>query len=76
MIAMGDDERGYRRGRSETIQYAHAPESLNLRDEYSETELEVAPIHRRLRSLAIIGLKLGKLMHAAAGWMHLYCNYG
>jgi predicted nuclease of restriction endonuclease-like (RecB) superfamily len=31
--------------------------------------------HRRLRCLVIIDLKLGKLTHADAGQMHLYCNY-
>jgi predicted nuclease of restriction endonuclease-like (RecB) superfamily len=87
-------------------------EFLDLRDEYSETELEDALIrqletflielggdfafvgrqrrlrvddewyrvdliffHRRLRSLVLIDLKLGKLTHADAGQMHLYLNY-
>lgn len=87
-------------------------EFLNLKDEYSETELEDALIHRlgdfllelgsdftfvgrqrrlriddtwyrvdlllfhrRLRCLVIIDLKLGKLTHADAGQMHMYCNY-
>lgn len=31
--------------------------------------------HRRLRSLVIIDLKLGKFTHADAGQMHLYLNY-
>lgn len=87
-------------------------EFLNLKDEYSESELEAALIaqletfllelggdftfvgrqrrlriddewyridllffHRRLKSLIIIDLKLGKLTHADAGQMHLYLNY-
>ena len=87
-------------------------EFLNLRDEYSETELEGALIghletfllelgsdftfvgrqrrlriddewyrvdllfvHRSLRCLVIIDLKLGKFTHADAGQMHLYLNY-
>jgi predicted nuclease of restriction endonuclease-like (RecB) superfamily len=87
-------------------------EFLNLKDEYSESELESALIaniesflmelggdftfvgrqrrlriddewyridllffHRRLRSLVIIDLKLGKFTHADAGQMHLYLNY-
>ena len=87
-------------------------EFLDLKDEYSESELEEALIrrleefllelgpefafvgrqrrlrvgdawyridllfyHRRLRCLVIIDLKIGKLTHADAGQMHLYCNY-
>jgi predicted nuclease of restriction endonuclease-like (RecB) superfamily len=87
-------------------------EFLNLRDEYSETELEDALIrhletfllelggdftfvgrqrrlrignewyrvdllffHRRLRSLVVIDLKVGKFTHADAGQMNLYLNY-
>ncbi|MDR1011434.1 MAG: PDDEXK nuclease domain-containing protein [Opitutaceae bacterium] len=87
-------------------------EFLNLRDEYSESELEDALIrhletfllelgndftfvgrqrrlrldnewyrvdllffHRRLRSLVVIDLKLGKFTHADAGQMNLYLNY-
>ena len=85
---------------------------LNLKDEYSESDLEQALIrrledfllelgdgftfvgrqrrlridqtwyrvdllffHRRLRCLVIIDLKLGALIHADVGQMHLYCNY-
>jgi hypothetical protein len=87
-------------------------EFLGLKDEYSEAELEEAPIreleqfllelgndfsfiarqkrlrvgtewyrldllffHRRLRSLALIELKLRKFTHADAGQMNLYLNY-
>ena len=87
-------------------------EFLDLKDEYSESDLEEALIshletfllelggdfcfmgrqrrlrvgnewyrvdllffHRRLRSLVIIDLKLGKFTHADAGQMHLYLNY-
>jgi predicted nuclease of restriction endonuclease-like (RecB) superfamily len=87
-------------------------EFLNLKDEYSETDLENALIdsleqfllelgsdfafvarqtrlrigtewyrvdlvffHRRLRSLIIVDLKLGKFTHADAGQMNLYLNY-
>jgi predicted nuclease of restriction endonuclease-like (RecB) superfamily len=87
-------------------------EFLNLKDEYSESDLEAALItnletflmelggdfafvgrqrrlriddewfridllffHRRLKSLVIIDLKLGKFTHADAGQMHLYLNY-
>ena len=87
-------------------------EFLNLKDEYSETELENALVHsieqfllelgndfafvarqkrlrigtewyridlvffhRRLRSLIIVDLKLGKFTHADAGQMNLYLNY-
>jgi predicted nuclease of restriction endonuclease-like (RecB) superfamily len=87
-------------------------EFLNLKDEYSENDLEASLIqnleaflmelgsdfafvgrqrrlriddewyridllffHRRLRSLVIIDLKLGKFTHADAGQMHLYLNY-
>ena len=87
-------------------------EFLNLKDEYSENDLEEALIlqlehfllelggdfafvgrqrrlrigdewyrvdllffHRKLHSLVIIDLKLGKFTHADAGQMHLYLNY-
>ena len=87
-------------------------EFLNLKDEYSESELEAALLehlehfllelggdfafvgrqrrlrigdewyrvdlvffHRRLRSLVVIDLKVGKFTHADAGQMHLYLNY-
>lgn len=87
-------------------------EFLNLKDEYSESDLENALIdsleqfllelgndfafvarqkrlrigtewyrvdlvffHRRLRSLIIVDLKLGKFTHADAGQMNLYLNY-
>jgi len=87
-------------------------EFLNLKDEYSETELENALIqsleqfllelgndfafvarqkrlrigtewyrvdlvffHRRLQSLILADLKLGKFTHADAGQMNLYLNY-
>ncbi len=87
-------------------------EFLNLKDEYSESDLEEALVrhlekfllelggdfafvgrqrrlrigdewyrvdllffHRRLRSLVVIDLKLGKFTHADAGQMHLYLNY-
>ena len=87
-------------------------EFLNLKDEYSESDLEEALVrhlekfllelggdfafvgrqrrlrigeewyrvdllffHRRLRSLVVIDLKLGKFTHADAGQMNLYLNY-
>src|SRR5262249_32390992 len=87
-------------------------EFLNLKDEYSENDLEEALIHRledflfelgddfafigrqrrlrignewyridllffhrKLRSLIILDLKLGKFTHDDAGQMHLYLNY-
>lgn len=87
-------------------------EFLNLKDEYSETDLEDALIrhlsdfmlelgddfayvgrqrrlrlddtwfrvdlllfHRRLKSLVVIDLKVGKFSYADAGQMHLYLNY-
>jgi predicted nuclease of restriction endonuclease-like (RecB) superfamily len=96
----------------EAIKDPFVLEFLNLKDEYSENDLEEALIqrletfllelgpdfafvgrqkrlrigdawyridllffHRRLRCLVIIDLKLGKLTHADAGQMHLYCNY-
>jgi predicted nuclease of restriction endonuclease-like (RecB) superfamily len=31
--------------------------------------------HRRLRSLVVVDLKLGKFTHSDAGQMHLYLNY-
>ncbi|MEI6149945.1 MAG: PDDEXK nuclease domain-containing protein, partial [bacterium] len=96
----------------EQIRDPYLLEFLNLKDEYSETELEDAIIrhlewfllelgagftfvarqkririgdewyrvdlllyHRRLRSLVVIDLKLGKFTHADAGQMNLYLNY-
>ena len=96
----------------EAVKDPYVLEFLNLKDEYSETQLEDALIHRlgdfllelgsdftfvarqrrlriddtwyrvdlllfhrRLRCLVIIDLKLGKLTHADAGQMHMYCNY-
>lgn len=87
-------------------------EFLNLKDEYSESDLEDALIadlehfllelgndftfiarqrrlrvgtewyrvdlllfHRRLRSLIVVDLKIGKFTHADAGQMNLYLNY-
>jgi predicted nuclease of restriction endonuclease-like (RecB) superfamily len=87
-------------------------EFLNLKDEYSESDLEEALVRhlekfllelggdfafvgrqrrlrigdewyrvdllffrRRLRSLVVVDLKLGKFTHADAGQMHLYLNY-
>ncbi|MDO8301660.1 MAG: PDDEXK nuclease domain-containing protein [Sedimentisphaerales bacterium] len=87
-------------------------EFLDLKDEYSESDLEDALVrhlesfllelggdfcfvgrqkrlrigdewyrmdllffHRRLRSLVVVDLKIGKFTHADAGQMHLYLNY-
>jgi predicted nuclease of restriction endonuclease-like (RecB) superfamily len=61
-------------------------EFLNLKDEYSESDLENALItelervdlllfHRRLRCLVVIDLKIGKFTHSDAGQMNLYLNY-
>jgi predicted nuclease of restriction endonuclease-like (RecB) superfamily len=46
---------------------------LRVGDEWYRVDLQF--FHRRLRSLIIIDLKLGKLTHADAGQMHLYLNY-
>jgi len=96
----------------EEIRNPFVLEFLNLRDEYSESDLEDALIrhletfllelgdefafvarqrrlrighewfrvdllffHRRLRCLVIIDLKIGGLVHADIGQMHLYCNF-
>jgi len=75
----------------EEIKDPYVLEFLELKDEYSETDLEEALIrhletfewyrvdlvffHRKLRCLVIIDLKLGKFTHADAGQMHLYLNY-
>lgn len=96
----------------EQIRDPYLLEFLNLKDQYSETELEDAIIrhlewfllelgsgftfvarqkririgdewyrmdlllyHRRLKSLVVIDLKLGKFTHADAGQMNLYLNY-
>jgi predicted nuclease of restriction endonuclease-like (RecB) superfamily len=111
-------ERGKKPSKGDTITSDEAIkdpfvlEFLNLKDEYSENDLEDALIHRledfmlelgddfafigrqrrlrignewyridllffhrRLRSLIIMDLKLGKFTHADAGQMHLYLNY-
>jgi len=97
---------------AEEFKDAYVLEFLQLKDEYSETELEEALIHRledflmelggdftfmgrqrrlriggewyridllffhrRLRSLVIVDLKVGKFTHSDAGQMHLYLNY-
>jgi predicted nuclease of restriction endonuclease-like (RecB) superfamily len=97
---------------TETLRDPLVLEFLDLKDEYSETELEAALIqhletfllelggdftfvgrqrrlriddewyrvdlvffHRRLRSLVIFDLKLGRFTHADAGQMHLYLSY-
>ena len=96
----------------EEVKDPYILEFLNLKDEYSEGDLEAALVanleaflmelggdftfvgrkrrlriddewyridllffHRRLRSLVIIDLKLGKFTHADAGQMHMYLNY-
>lgn len=46
---------------------------LRIDDEWYRIDLLF--FHRRLRSLVIIDLKLGKFTHADAGQMHLYLNY-
>ncbi len=96
----------------EAIRDPYLLEFLDLKDEYSETDLEEALarhleafllelgagftfvarqkrirvgdewyridlllFHRRLRSLVVIDLKVGKFTHADAGQMNLYLNY-
>lgn len=96
----------------EQIRDPYLLEFLNLKDEYSETDLEDAIIrhlewfllelgagftfvarqkririgdewyrmdlllyHRKLKSLVVLDLKLGKFTHADAGQMNLYLNY-
>ncbi len=39
------------------------------------SRIDLLFFHRRLRSLVIIDLKLGKFTHADAGQMHMYLNY-
>ena len=46
---------------------------LRVGDEWYRVDLLF--FHRRLRSLVIIDLKIGKFTHADAGQMHLYLNY-
>jgi hypothetical protein len=46
---------------------------LRIGDEWYRVDLVF--FHRRLRSLILIDLKLGKFTHADAGQMHLYLNY-
>jgi len=96
----------------EAIKDPFVLEFLNLKDEYSESDLEEALIqrltdfllelgddfafvgrqrrlrlddawfridllffHRRLKSLLVVDLKVGKFSYADAGQMHLYLNY-
>ncbi|MBL0059012.1 MAG: DUF1016 family protein [Elusimicrobia bacterium] len=113
MLARGEQARPEDVGAlEEQIRDPYLLEFLNLKDEYSETELEDAIIrhlewfllelgagftfvarqkrirvgnewyrmdlllyHRRLKSLVVIDLKLGKFTHADAGQMNLYLNY-
>lgn len=46
---------------------------LRIGDEWYRVDLLF--YHRRLRSLIVIDLKLGKFSHADAGQMHMYLNY-
>jgi predicted nuclease of restriction endonuclease-like (RecB) superfamily len=46
---------------------------LRIGDQWYRMDLVF--FHRRLRSLVIIDLKLGKFTHADVGQMHLYLNY-
>jgi predicted nuclease of restriction endonuclease-like (RecB) superfamily len=46
---------------------------LRLDDEWYRVDLLF--LHRRLRCLVILDLKLGRFSHADAGQMHLYLNY-
>ncbi len=46
---------------------------LRVGDEWYRIDLLF--FHRKLRSLVVIDLKLGKFTHADAGQMHLYLNY-
>jgi predicted nuclease of restriction endonuclease-like (RecB) superfamily len=46
---------------------------LRIGDEWYRIDLVF--FHRRLRSLVLIDLKIGKFGHADAGQMHLYLNY-
>ena len=46
---------------------------LRIDDEWYRVDLLF--FHRRLRSLVIVDLKLGRFTHADAGQMHLYLNY-
>jgi predicted nuclease of restriction endonuclease-like (RecB) superfamily len=46
---------------------------LRIGDEWYRVDLLF--FHRRLRSLIVIDLKIGKFTHADAGQMHLYLNY-
>jgi predicted nuclease of restriction endonuclease-like (RecB) superfamily len=46
---------------------------LRIDDEWYRVDLLF--FHRRLRSLVVVDLKLGRFTHADAGQMHLYLNY-
>lgn len=46
---------------------------LRIGDEWYRVDLLF--FHRRLRSLVIVDLKIGRFTHADAGQMHLYLNY-
>jgi predicted nuclease of restriction endonuclease-like (RecB) superfamily len=46
---------------------------LRIGDEWYRVDLLF--FHRKLRSLVVIDLKLGRFTHADAGQMHLYLNY-
>jgi hypothetical protein len=59
--------------RSRFLRDGGTPRRLRLDDEWYRVDLVF--FHRRLRSLVVIDLKLGKFTHADAGQMHLYLNY-
>ena len=55
--------------------FAFIARQKRLRIDDSWYRVDLVFFHRRLRSLFLIDLKLGKLSHADAGQMHMYLNY-
>jgi predicted nuclease of restriction endonuclease-like (RecB) superfamily len=55
--------------------FAFVGRQKRLRIDDSWYRVDLVFFHRKLRSLFLIDLKLGKLTHADAGQMHMYLNY-
>jgi predicted nuclease of restriction endonuclease-like (RecB) superfamily len=56
-------------------EFAFVGRQKRLRIGHEWFRVDLVFFHRRLRCLLIIDLKIGRLVHADIGQMHLYCNF-
>jgi predicted nuclease of restriction endonuclease-like (RecB) superfamily len=56
-------------------EFAFVGRQKRLRIGHEWFRVDLVFFHRRLRCLLIIDLKIGELVHADIGQMHLYCNF-